>query len=321
MSQRRTERLLNLTICLLATRRRLTKEQIRKLVPDYEQSKTEDAFERMFERDKEDLRELGIPIDAGPQESVFADEVGYRIERDAYALPEVRFASDELAVLGLAARAWQQASMSQAAGTALLKLRAAGADPDVAVLTGLEPRVSAAEPAFDALLTACRDNCPVGFDYRGADGVAPARRRIEPWGLHTRNGRWYLVGYDRDRADSRVFRVDRIVGDVRREGPEGSVVVPEGVDVKDQLRTHVAPEVRGSATIAVRTGAAPGLRRWATAVREAGEGWDEIEVPYWRPAELAAELVPYGGGVLVREPAEVRDAVLARLRTLAGVQS
>lgn len=317
MSQRRTERLLNLTICLLATRRRLTKEQIRKAIPDYSTCPTVEAFERMFERDKEDLRDLGIPVDTGPQESYFGDEVGYRIHRDAYALPEVRFAPDELAVLGLAARAWQQASMSQAAGTALLKLRAAGAEADLGALTGLEPRVSASEPAFDALWTAVRDRAPVAFDYRSASGVAPARRAVEPWGLLTRNGRWYLVGHDRGRDAPRVFRVSRIVGDVRREGLDASVVVPEGVDVRDQLRTMVAPEPRRSATVAVPAGGAPGLRRWATSTSPGEDGWETLEIPYWRAAQLAAELVPYGASARVLEPAEVRDAVLARLQALA----
>jgi proteasome accessory factor B len=319
MASRKTERLLNLTICLLAARRPLTKEQIRKAVPDYAADASDEAFERKFERDKEDLRDLGIPIETRMQDSIFGDEIGYRIDRDAYALPEVRFAPDELAVLGLAARAWQQASMSQAAGTALLKLRAAGADPDLGALTGLEPRVSAAEPAFDALWAACRDRYPIGFTYRSADDVAPARRTVEPWGLLTRNGRWYLVAHDRDRDAPRVFRVDRVAGDIKRVGPEGSVVVPDGVDLRDQLRTMVAPEPRRSATIAVRAGAAPGLRRWATSVTPAEDGWEDLEIPYWRAEELAAELVPYGANVRVREPAELVDALVSRLRAIAGV--
>lgn len=318
MASRKTERLLNLTICLLAARRPLTKEQIRKAVPDYALEGSEEAFERKFERDKEDLRELGIPVETRTQDSIFGDEVGYRIDRAAYALPEVRFAPDELAVLGLAARAWQQASMSQAAGTALLKLRAAGADPDLDALTGLEPRVSAAEPAFDALWTACRDRCPIGFDYRSAEDVAVVRRRVEPWGLLTRNGRWYLVAHDRDRAAPRVFRVDRIVGQVRRDGAEGSVVVPAGIDLRDQLRTMVAPEPRRTATVAVRAGSAPGLRRWATSVTPVEDGWEVLAIPYWRADELAAELVPHGARVRVREPAELVDALVTRLRAMAG---
>ena len=118
MSARRTERLLNLVICLLATRRWLSKEQIRAAVPQYADCETVEAFDRMFERDKEDLRELGIPVVTGSDTQLFDDEVGYRIDRDAYALPPIELTAEELAVVGLASRVWQQASLAgPAAGT------------------------------------------------------------------------------------------------------------------------------------------------------------------------------------------------------------
>src|SRR4051812_31885725 len=151
MSARRTERLLNLVICLLATRRWLTKEQIRAAVPQYAGCETPEAFDRMFERDKEDLRELGVPIVTGTDSAWFDDEVGYRIDREAYALPPVEFDAEELTVLGLASRVWQQASLAGPAARALVKLTALGVEPDEAGLVGVEPRVRTAEPAFDPL--------------------------------------------------------------------------------------------------------------------------------------------------------------------------
>ncbi|HET9188393.1 MAG TPA: WYL domain-containing protein, partial [Acidothermaceae bacterium] len=124
MSARKTERLLNLVICLLATRRYLSAEQIRRTVAGYEDLGDE-AFKRKFERDKEDLRDLGIPLETGT-DSTFDDEPGYRIRRDDYSLPEIKFEPAELAVLGVAARTWQHASLGGSASEALLKLRAAG---------------------------------------------------------------------------------------------------------------------------------------------------------------------------------------------------
>jgi HlyD family secretion protein len=112
MPVQRTERLLNLVISLLAATRFVSKEQIRAAVPQYADSVSEEAFERMFERDKDDLREMGIPLETGSNDPYFDDEIGYRIPKDAYALPEVTFDSEELAVLGLAARAWQQATLA-----------------------------------------------------------------------------------------------------------------------------------------------------------------------------------------------------------------
>ncbi|HEY2832551.1 MAG TPA: WYL domain-containing protein [Sporichthyaceae bacterium] len=321
MSARRTERLLNLTICLLATRRYLTKDQIRRAVPGYVECATDEAFERMFERDKEELRELGIPLDTGTLDRLHGDELGYRIDREAYALPDVSFAPDELAVLGLAARAWQQASLSTAAGTALLKLKAAGADPDSSGLLGLEPRLSAGEPAFAALWAAVRERRVVRFDYRAGQDVTVATRRVEPWGLLTRNGAWYLVGFDSDRNAPRVFRVGRITGDVHGEGQPGAVVVPPGTDIRDQLARMIPPEPRSTAAVQVREGAGLGLRRTASAARPAEPGWDHLELGYWDIDRMAGDLVAHGDAVVVLAPEELRSAVIERLRVLAGATS
>jgi len=316
VSARRTERLLNLTICLLASRRYLTKDQIRRAVPGYAECATDEAFERMFERDKEELRDLGIPLDTGTLDPLHGDDLGYRIDRNAYALPDVTFAPDELAVLGLAARAWQQASLSTAAGTALLKLKAAGGDPDSSGLLGLEPRLSAGEPAFAALWGAVRDRRAVRFDYRAGQNVTSAARRVEPWGLLARNGAWYLVGFDRDRAAPRVFRVSRITGDVRSEGLPGAVVVPPGTDIRDQLQRMVPPQPRSTAQVAVREGAGLGLRRTATEVRPADPGWDHLQLGYFDTDRMAGDLAAHGPAVVVLGPAELRAAVVARLRAL-----
>src|SRR5690349_18376605 len=154
MAAKKTERMLNLVICLLATRRYLTVQQIREAVPGYD-ADNEEAFRRMFERDKEELRELGVPLETGSN-STWDDEVGYRIARRDYELPEILLEPDEAAALGLAARLWQSAPLAGATGSALLKLRAAGVEaPET---TGaLEPRVGAGEPAFEACLAAVTD--------------------------------------------------------------------------------------------------------------------------------------------------------------------
>src|SRR3954468_5057054 len=130
MSRRKTERLLNLVVCLLATRRYLTAEQIRQAVPGYPDGS--EAFKRMFERDKEELRELGIPLETGSEGD---EETGYRIQRQAYELPEIQLTPDEAAVLGLAARVWQRASRAAAPPG-----RARGARPGGAGRAAREPR-------------------------------------------------------------------------------------------------------------------------------------------------------------------------------------
>src|SRR4029078_8545597 len=104
MSSIKTERLLNLVICLLSTGRPLTKSQIRQAVPQYADKHSTEAFERMFERDKDELRELGIPLVTANEDALFEDEIGYRVDREAYALPQVSFGPGELAALRLVSR-------------------------------------------------------------------------------------------------------------------------------------------------------------------------------------------------------------------------
>jgi proteasome accessory factor B len=268
----------------------------------------------MFERDKEELRDLGVPLQTGSHERLFDDEVGYRIDRAAYALPEVEFEPDEIAVLGLAAKAWQQASLSRAANTALLKLRAAGVDPDEASIVGVDARVKAAEPAFGALWAAVRDGQPVTFPYRSAHGTQPQQRRLEPWGIQSWRGRWYVVGHDRDRGATRVFRLGRIAGDVRPDGPAGSVVVPPDVDLRRTLRSTLRDDPQGKARIRVRAGAGFYLRRRATAVAPDTDGWDVLDLTYQDEEWLAEELASYGTSVVALDPPELREAVCRRLR-------
>ncbi len=313
----KTERLLNLVICLLSTRAFLSKDQIRTAVPQYADCRTTEAFERMFERDKEEVREMGIPLVTGSNEVWFDDEPGYRVDRAAYALPEVSFEPDELAVLGLASRVWQQASLSGPASRALLKLKAAGVEPDDSSLVGIEPRVRTSEPAFLPLYTAVRDRRPVTFGYRSVRSATPAVRHLEPWGIVSWHGRWYAVGHDRDRGATRVFRLSRVAGKVTLLGRPGDVVVPEGVDFRAAAAQLAEDVPRGQATLRVRATGGVALRRRAVCERPAGEeGWDELVVPFGDAEQLAEEVAGYGPDVVALEPPELIEAVVRRLRAV-----
>ena len=230
MSKRKTERLLGLVVCLLSTSRYLTAEQVREAVPGYPEQ--DDLFKRMFERDKEDLRELGVPLETGVNHP-FDDDPGYRIRRQAYELPELRLEADEAAVLGLAARVWRRAELAGAAAGALLKLRAAGIDAaglEAARLVpqGIEPRLGTPEPAFGPLWEAVRDRRPVTFSHRAAGRSEPQRRELEPWGVVNRHGRWYVAGWDRGRGPPGYSGSAGSPGPVKFCGPAGSVTVPDG---------------------------------------------------------------------------------------------
>ena len=316
MSRRKTERLLNLVICLLATGHYLTAEQIRHAVPGYPEG--DEAFKRMFERDKEELRELGIPLETGMSAD---DEAGYRIPRQAYELPDLHLTPDEAAVLGLAARVWQRASLAEAASGALLKLRAAGIETDAISqapgITGIEPRVDTDDPAFPVLWQAVRDRRPVAFDYQGVGRSAPQHRHLEPWGVVSRRGRWYVVGHDRDRADVRVFRLSRIIGDVVYDGPPGTVTVPEGVDVRAIAFARDEPPAEPrAATVRLRSGRAHGLRRWARDVTPYDADWDTAELTFTEVEWFAPYLARFADDVVVLDPPDLREAVIHQLKAV-----
>ncbi|WP_327581000.1 WYL domain-containing protein [Nonomuraea sp. NBC_00507] len=312
MSRRKTERLLNLVICLLATRRPLSAEQIRQAVPGYDRDGDE-AFQRMFERDKNELRELGIPIDV--VRDPWEDEPGYRIERQSYELPEITLEPDEAAVLGLAAQVWQRASLAEAASGALLKLRAGGVATDQPVGTGaLELRVDTRDPAFPALWDAVRDQRVVRFDYRGAGSESVRSRTVEPWGVVSRRGKWYLAGFDRDRQAPRAFRLSRITGQVAALGKAGAVQVPEGVDLRAMVGFPDEPMDERVAVVRVRQGTCEGLRQLARAVHPGIDGWDEAELAFSDPERLAGWMASLGADVEVVEPPDAREAVIRRLK-------
>ncbi|WP_426560308.1 helix-turn-helix transcriptional regulator [Angustibacter sp. McL0619] len=319
MSSIKTERLLNLVICLLSTGRPLTKAQIRQAVPQYADNTSTEAFERMFERDKDELRELGIPLVTSNADALFEDEIGYRVDREAYALPQVTFEPDELAVLGLASRVWQQASLAAPATRALTKLTALGAPQDDGSLIGLEPRIRTAEPAFDPLWAALRDRVPVRFTYRTASTGEVAERFVEPWGVTSRNGRWYLTGFDRGRGAARVYRLSRVEGDVVRSGRAGEYEVPADHVPRVMVGESVQDRAPQTAHVHARPGAAQSLRRRATSVAAGPDGWDQLDVEFGDVEALAEEMAGLGAAVLALAPQELRDSVVRRLRAVAEV--
>jgi proteasome accessory factor B len=315
VTTRKAERLMNLVICLLVTRGYVSKDRIRKVVEGY-RDQSVDAFEKMFERDKEELREIGIPIEVGSHESLFDDEPGYRIRRGAFELPEITLEPDEAAVVGLAARVWQHAGLARQTTDALVKLRAGGVAVDRDALSMVEPRLAASEPAFEPLCDAVLTRAPVRFGYR-RPGREPTERTLEPWGVLSWRGRWYVIGRDRDRDAPRMFRLSRVTTAVRRAGRPGSYRVPEGTDLRALARRLQPPPAEGTARVRVLAGAGNALRRRALAVQAESEGWDRVDVPLAHVDELAEEVVGYGSDVVAVDPPALRAAVVARLRRLA----
>jgi proteasome accessory factor B len=314
MAARRTERLLNLVICLLHTRSFLTADRLRDLVAGYEEAPSDEAYKRMFERDKEDLRDLGIPLETGVNS--WEDEQGYRVPRGEYALPEITLEPDEAAAVGLAARMWSSAALGGSATRAVRKLEAAGVEmtplPD-----GLQPRIDPGGSGFPVIAEAVRAGRRVSFDYQGTTDTAPAQRHVDPWGVVWWRGRWYLAGHDLDRDAPRVFRLSRVVGEPTAQGQPGAVTVPAGIDLTTVVSAYDAGGAPVPATLRARRDRAIGLRRRAESVEPYDDDWDVLTLLTSDPERLVEEVLPYGPDVVVEGPPDARQAVVRRLRLLA----
>jgi proteasome accessory factor B len=318
VSSARAERLVNLVLCLLSTRQFLPAERIRDIVPGYADAPTGEAFFRMFERDKTELRELGVPLETG-RNSGFDTVDGYRIARQDYELGEIDLEPDEAAAVALAARLWDTPGLAGAAHGAVVKLRAAGVEVDESGVGPVQPRVRAVEPAFAPLLAAVQARQAVTFAHRrGGPTGEVAQRTVEPWGVVSARGRWYLVGHDRDRADVRSFRLSRIAGPVRPVGPPAAVHVPPDVDLLAVVERAVGPPpVIGTARLWVAAGRAHGLRRLGRVVRPrrrpgpdgADRDGDELEIDLRSVDTVARWVAGFGSDVAVLHPPELAAAV------------
>lgn len=313
------ERLVNLVVALMATEQGLTKDTILTSVSGYrEQSEAgakKDALEKMFERDKENLRALGVPIEtigdyADPDD---LREARYRVPTAEYELPaDIDFTPAELAVLNLAGGVWSESSMSADARGGLRKIRALGNEVDAPII-GYSPRINLREPAFTPLQRAIEQGRVAEFEYlKGGDDTAHTRR-IQPLALLEYEGRWHVYGFDLIQDAERTFLLSRIVSDVRSTRETFDLALRDGSGDK-ALRGLQEVAARQRALVEVAPGTEAALRLHRRAI-PADQG---IHVPYVDVHIFADELASYGPEVRVVEPAQLRDEVIARLeRTLA----
>jgi proteasome accessory factor B len=322
----KVERLVNLVIALLSTRGYITADKVRSSVAGYSDTASGEAFSRMFERDKNELRDLGIPLETGKVSS-FDPVEGYRINREAYALPAVELTADEAAAVAVATQLWESPELITATQGALLKLRAAGVDvdPDAPVAIASPAGtlgLRGSEDVLGALLSAIDAAQAVQFPHRPSRAEPYTVRTVEPWGVVTEKGRWYLVGHDRDRGATRTFRLSRIGGEVTPIGPVGAFTLPENVDLRRIVAEAVGDAPSGvRAQVWVVDGRATALRRAGTSLgprRLAGRDGEVIELDIGTTDRLARDITGYGADAVVLEPDTLREEVLGRLRAQAG---
>jgi proteasome accessory factor B len=316
------ERLTNLVVALMATEIGLTKQQILDNVSGYRQrveaGANRDSLEKMFERDKDELRALGMPVETigDPLDPQDLREARYRIPQTEYDLPaDIEFTAAELAVLRLAGSVWSSESVSADAQSGVRKIRALGIDGDEPII-GFAPRIAVHDPAFPALQEGIERNRVVVFEYLKPGEDAPTRRRVRPLAQVEYEARWHLFGIDLDADDERTFLLSRIVGDVKVTGQTFDSALRDGAAERAMAGlAEVAASQHALLEITPGTEAALRLsRRSSPAVQG-------IHVPYVDKHIFADELATYGPEVRVVEPADLRDAVIERLRAIAAAHA
>ena len=318
MAAKRAERLVNLVIALRAPQF-VTAAKIRATVPGYDaddrSEKADEAFKRMFERDKAELREMGVPLETG-RTSAFDTEDGYRIARADYELPEIHLTGEEAAAVGLALRLWESAQLAGAAHSALVKLKAAGVDVDSsrtiplrrAWTRGSRPSRPATPPPATAGSWSSATSGPTRTS-RPPPGPAVG---VVAW-----HGRWYLVGQDLDRGAPASSGCPVSSAPRRRPAPQAPSSRPPVSTSPTSSPGRSGRGARGGGSgpgPAPRSGCAG-----ATPLGPADDGDDRLQLRTTEPGQLADQLAAFGADVLVESPAEVRDAVLARLTRLAAM--
>ena len=307
------ERLLNLTLTLLETPRPLTASELRDRVPGYPDTDT--SFRRAFERDKDSLREMGIPVTLELIAHTDPPAEGYRIHADQYYLKDPGFEPDELAALHLAATAVRIDAAHGIEGLWKLGAVASGAIEDA---VGPATDAVAELPGdrnLGAVFGAVSERSTLTFRY--SDAV----RTVDPYRLDHRRGRWYVSGYDHDRGEERNFRLDRMEGDAT-VGPTGAFERPTTAIAGGPAQPwHFGEGETVAARVLIDREQAPWLRQHL-----GGEGTIEtqndgsviatIEVTNW-PA-FRSFLLTFLEHAELLEPPDLRADMVAWLQQLAA---
>lgn len=256
---------------------------------------------------------MGIPVETVVDAS--GEVQGYRILREAYALEPVDFTVEERSAIAVAAQVWSQAPIAPVPGTALRKLESVGRVDWVPSTVVGPVELTAGDAALLPLLQALRDGRVVHFDYRTPQSDEAERRTVSPWGIRSSSGRWFVIGFDHDRAAARTFRVSRISGGVQvtaavREPPPSDFDVSTGAlpgpgDEPIVVRLRVAP----------RRAAALRRRALTDPASDPFEA-DEIRVEVGSIEEAVSLACAAGADVVVLEPPDVVAATVAALRLL-----
>ena len=307
MSNQKTERLINLTLALLASKRYLTKSEIFKNVAGY--SGSAETMERMFERDKDDLRNLGVRIEVRALDPLFEDDQGYLIDSNSFQINPDDFSKEEILMLTMAANLWHRSALQNDSRAALLKIQSL--DGMVETNTVVSPVVEDNEDSrkLSLIFDAVERSVSLEFEYKGIV------RQVKPYGMYTRRGFWYLAAQENDVVKS--FKVIRISDQIKAISKSQSFTKP--VDFK--LSTFIEGmngATKSQTEVRIRKNQALAIRK-RHKVEEIDSDWDEVFIDYVYEEDLIESLLWYGSNVVVISPKTIRDQIIKRVKGLINV--
>jgi len=308
MAVEKSERLINLTMALLATTRPLRKSEIFSLVQGYDGSP--ESCDRMFERDKDDLRNIGVPLSVVELEAGM--DSGYRIPPDEYSIPEMHFSPEESSLLAIASDAWRRSGYSGNSATTLLKLQGAG----VPVLDVIDNRIEITySPIWKSVAEAILNREVISFLYRRRDGGV-AIRELEPYRLHFRSQRWYLVGKDRSRGAIRTFVLTRFLGGLTLSGKSDEFQIPKDFDSSEHIVSALLESQK--VTVIASGSAIRILRKLASSEKQIDENFVQFEILIADEEEFLFELFTQTADFQILAPATLRNRAISLIEASHG---
>ena len=306
MSSRKTERQLDLLFILLNASRPLTRESLRIKIEDYREQASAEAFERMFERDKEDLREIGVPIETRKLSSLFDDEFGYLVSIKDFGVKETLFTSDEINELTRAALVWKDSLLSSGARLGLVKT-ATQVGKLIDINQDFEISEIIADHIYIQITEAVTHGLIIEFNYTKPHDKAPSLRRVYPTNLTTAGPFVHLYAYDFKDDTNKIFNISRISGEVSNQEPSEIEVTL----IKRQNNFSPVEEFSNTAVITPLVNA--DVLRHSLGGREIN---GNIEIDFFNEESFSVFLAPFASDIKSIKPDSLSTLVIAQLQTL-----
>ena len=310
MADKKTERLINLTLALLASKRYLRKHEIFASVAGYSGELA--SMERMFERDKSDLRLLGIDIEVGDIDPLFEDEPGYRIIQSEYELSLPELSPSEIALISLAGNLWNDSILAPSAQSGIRKLESLGIPAAMDLNLQIQYRFENPGTDIELVRLSIEEKRQIEFIY---ESKSTKSRKVNPYQILLWKGFWYLLGEDISDKAIKLFKFARINGSVQNTGKGDSFKIPEGLNPSKFLPD--AESESSKAKVSIRAGEAQLLRRKGELISNLGDV-DIFEISYVSKSMLFHEILWHGSSVELLEPEHLREELIDKLKKLSN---